>query len=291
MNIAFHLGALCTDDERLHRALLKDAEQLALAGISVPWPSRYRRLLRETVGNLAGAAPSPDTREILLDAIIEDHSAKRLVLSDPAFLSLPGYLFDAGRFYGHATARLHGLHSIFPEDRITLFLGLRNPATFVPAVWSQVRGRRFSGFMGEIDPRDLRWSDVIAQIRIAAPQMALTVWCNEDTPLIWTEVLRAIAGSGAEMALAGEHDLLAAIMSPEGLVRFQKYLQTHPPQTEAQTRRIISAFLDKYALPEAIEEEVDLPGWDSALIEEMTATYEDDVAMIAAQPGLTFIAP
>ena len=49
-------------------------------------------------------------------------------------------------------------------------------------------------------------------------------------------------------------------MSDEGMNRFLNYLRTHPPKSESQKRRVIAAFLDKYALYDKIEEVVDLPG-------------------------------
>ena len=44
-------------------------------------------------------------------------------------------------------------------------------------------------------------------------------------------------------------------MSKEGMQRFAAYLKSHPDMTEIQKRRVISAFLDKFALEEEIEEE------------------------------------
>ena len=61
--------------------------------------------------------------------------------------------------------------------------------------------------------------------------------------------------------------------------------------SEAQKRRVITAFLDKYALEEEIEEELDMPGWTEELVERMTALYDADVEIIRAMPGVTFITP
>ena len=61
--------------------------------------------------------------------------------------------------------------------------------------------------------------------------------------------------------------------------------------TEHQKRRAIAAFLDKYALEEEIEEELDMPGWTEELVERMTALYDADVEIIRAMPGVSLIAP
>jgi hypothetical protein len=75
------------------------------------------------------------------------------------------------------------------------------------------------------------------------------------------------------------------------MTRLLSYLKTRPPQTEIQKRRIIAAFLDKYAIEEAIEDEVDLPGWTDAVLQQLTEMYEEDVYEIARMPGVNFISP
>jgi hypothetical protein len=56
-------------------------------------------------------------------------------------------------------------------------------------------------------------------------------------------------------------------------------------------RRIVSAFLDKFALPEKINVDVELPGWTEATVERLTKTYEEDVSRIAQMRGVRFLAP
>ncbi|WP_343245390.1 hypothetical protein [Sulfitobacter faviae] len=100
-----------------------------------------------------------------------------------------------------------------------------------------------------------------------------------------------MAGLAPETKIRGGFDLLQTIMSEEGMKRFRGYLDTHPDMSEAQKRRVITAFLDKYALEEEIEEELDMPGWTEELVERMTAIYDADVEVIRAMPGVTLIAP
>ena len=54
---------------------------------------------------------------------------------------------------------------------------------------------------------------------------------------------------------------------------------------------MVAAFLDKYALEDALEEDLDTPGWPDEMLEDMTATYEEDMDAIARIPGLTLITP
>jgi hypothetical protein len=295
MKIVYHIGANGTDGDRLVRSLVKNAKAMAPKGVSIPLPGKYRRLLRETVQNLAGGAPAPDTRDILLDAILDDGQAERhfdrVVMSNSAYLCLPIRVFEAGEFYGLLTMKMRALTQLFPQDDLDIHFALRNPATFVPTIWEQVKNRPFNAFMGGVDPRSLRWSDVIRRMHIAAPAARITVWCNEDTPMLWGDILRGMIGLPETAPVAGEHDLLATIMSADGLARFQSYLTTHPPQTSLQRRRVIAAFLDKYALPDEVEEEVDLPGWDAALVHDLTVAYEADLADVARIDGVRFLEP
>ena len=57
--------------------------------------------------------------------------------------------------------------------------------------------------------------------------------------------------------------------------------------TEMQKRRVISTFLDKFAL----EEEVDLAGWDDDMMDDMTDVYDEDMLEVQRIPGVTLIAP
>jgi hypothetical protein len=291
MDIAFHIGANCTDDDRLLKSVAKNLPLLASQGTRVPNPARYRRLIRETIQHLRGAPPEPGTRDVLIDAIL-DHgeTTERLVMGNPAFICTPARICEAGCFHEMATFKARSLRALFPEDRIEMFLSIRNPASFVPACWEQTRGRGFDAFMAGLDPRSILWSDVVARLRHAAPDAGLTVWCDEDSALLWPDLVRALAALGPDAPIEGAHDLVYEIMHPEGAARLRDYLEAHPPASPEQTRRVVSAFLDKYARPDAVESEIDLPGWDAALIADLTAIYEADLERIARMEGVRFLA-
>lgn len=73
--------------------------------------------------------------------------------------------------------------------------------------------------------------------------------------------------------------------------RFAAYLKSHPDMTEIQKRRVISAFLDKFALEEEIEDELDLAGWTKDLMDDMTDVYDEDMLEVQRILGITLIAP
>ena len=295
MRIVYHLGAICTDEERLLRCLLKNRGLLAQQGIVVPGPNRYRSLLRDTVISLRGQAATVDTQALVLDQIMDEDQADRLILSWDSFLSLPPWVMEGG-LYKAAGERVRAFSQIFPQIAAEFHLAIRNPATLLPALFAKQatdkkRGKTYDQFIGKIDILDLRWSDVIAQIREMNPDVPLTIWCDEDTPLIWPEVLQAVTGHAPDTVLEDRDELLAQIMSPEGLDRMNTYLASHPTPTPALRRKVVSAFLDKFALPDRIEMEVDLPGWTEETVADLTLAYDHDVARIARMPGVTFLTP
>lgn len=290
MRIVYHLGAHFTDDERLLRCLLKNRDVLAQHEIVVPGPNRYRRLLRETATKLKGQAATVDEQALILEQIMEEDRASRLVLSWESFLSLPNYVLNS-RLYPAAGERVRAFCQIFPQIEAEFFLAIRNPASFLPQLYDRLKPESYKDFLNGVDPYDIYWSEVIERIVDANPGAPLTVWCDEDTPLIWPEVLRAVAGLPEQAKLEGEEDLVASLMSGEGLARMQSYLDSHPPQSIAQRRKILSAFLDKFALPERVDQDIEMPGWSPDMVAEMTALYEEDVARIAAMPEITFLRP
>ena len=291
MQLVIHTGAHFTEEERLMKCLLRNKGDFALRGVAVPGPGKYRKLLRETLSAMEETSPAPDAREVLLDAILDDEPADRVILSNAHFFGAPRAAVRQGMLYTAAPERLRHMAELFPHDQIELFMAIRNPASFLPAAFEQSPRGEMDSFIGGVDPRAVRWSDTFLRIREAVPQIQITVWCNEDTPLIWSQIIREMGGLEHGEKIIGGFDLLSDIMSREGMVRFRAYLKEHPVMTEVQKRRVIAAFLDKFALEDEIEEELDMPGWTTALVDEMTEVYDEDVFEIQRLPGVQVIAP
>jgi len=288
MRIVYHLGAHCTDDDRLVRCLLKNRALLADQGITVPSPTRYRKLLRDTVMQLRGQTASEETQALVLQQIMDEPEADRLILSWPSFLSFPAWALR-GSLYAQAGERVRAFTRIFPDAEAEFHLSLRNPATFLPSLQDAVNAKGREDILTGVDPLQLRWSDAVRQILIHNPGIPLTVWCNEETPLIWPEVLQAVSGHRPGLTLVDDDDLLASIMTEIGMGRMTAYCAEHPPQSVTQRRRITTAFLEKFARPEVVEQEITLPGWTDEVVQSLTYAYLQDVERIRRLPGVTFI--
>ena len=212
-------------------------------------------------------------------------------MSNANFICVPNRIFDGGILYEQAEAKIHALHQLFPDDEIELFLALRNPATFLPVAFAESKAAKPKTYLQGLHPTQIRWSDLVRRIQGLFPMTRLTVWCNEDTPMIWAEIMRAMSGVDQNQKFTGGFDLLASIMSDEGLNRFLNYLRIHPPKTEMQKWRVIAAFFDKYAQDDKVKEDVDMLGMTDDMVEELLQIYENDVTFIAQLPGVDFIIP
>ncbi|WP_425037512.1 hypothetical protein [Primorskyibacter sp. S187A] len=273
--------------------MFKNTEDVADAGVVMPKPSSYRKLLSSAVNAIAAADPAPDAREVLLDAILGSvgPGVDRLVLSHESFFTVPKMALGSGVIYPRAGARLADLQRLFPGDRIELFIGLRNPATWLPAVFDATPHDNFAEFLNGCDAAQLRWSEMIQRLRMDAPDVPITVWCNEDTPLIWGQIARELMGLDPGVKIKGAFDLLTEIMSADGMKRFRAYLHKHQTLTEVQKRRVMVAFLDKFALEEAVEEELDIPGWTDEYVDWITNAYDEDIYQLSRIPGVSVIQP
>jgi hypothetical protein len=291
MQVIFHTGAHGTDEERLLKCLLRNKEDLAQRGVSVPGPGRYRYLLKDAFKALQTAAPSPDARDVLIDAILDDEVCDRLVLSNAHFFGSQRFALIGGQLYPDAAERMSQLQKLFRFEQIEMFMAIRNPATFLPAIIGKVSNRKIKARMGDADPREIRWSDMVLRVREAVPDVALTIWCNEDTPLIWAQIIREVAGLEPGDKVIGALDLVNSIMSKEGIKRLNAYLAKNPEMPEVQQRRVIAAFLDKFADEDKVEEVLDMPGWTDDLVDELTDIYDEDVFRISRIPGVQLIAP
>ncbi|WP_372574557.1 hypothetical protein [Ruegeria jejuensis] len=287
----FQTGAHSTEHERLLKCLQGNSDDFAQQGVVVPPPRRYRPQLKTALEMMENSEPAPDIRSKLVETLLSGSEKDRVLLSNTHFFGTQREAFGDNCFYPLAPQRAAYLRRMFAEDQMEIFMAIRNPASFLPAALVNSSKSRISGLMKKLDLADLRWSELFERLHAAVPDVTITVWCNEDSPLIWSQILREMAGLAADAEVTGELALLTDILSPEGMSRLSEYLAQHPNMSELHRRRVIAAFMDKYALEEAVEEEIDLPGLTEDLVEEMTEIYDEDVFAIQHIPGVRFIAP
>jgi len=150
MQLVLHTGVHFTEDERLLKCLLRNQDDFAKTGVKVPGPSTYRNLFRDTLNAMHKAEPSEVARDVLLDAILDEETASRVILSDANFFRSPATALQEGVLYPAAAVRMLRMAQLFPEDEIRIFMAIRNPASLVPVSMTKrrTRLRRPSGGSG-----------------------------------------------------------------------------------------------------------------------------------------------
>ncbi|WP_457645718.1 hypothetical protein [Profundibacter sp.] len=291
INIVYHLGAPFTDNEQVTWSLRKDAVLLSEKNVYLRRPRLYRPLIAEMVQELQGEKPSVTDQENLLNSIIGKEKVKRLIMTNPSFLGVPAWMFYGSRFYDNAGKNTAAIRNLFPDNPCEFFLGIANPSVFIPNVFKGQKEKNYPQFMENTDLATVRWSDVISRIQDANPDCTITIWCNEDSPVIWPTILHKIAALDPKIRLQGENDIINMIISEEGQALLAKYLADRPNLTEAQRRRLRIVFLERFYLSDVVEEVIDLPGWTDETVEALTKIYDDDVNRIKQMDGVTFLSP
>lgn len=288
MQIVFHLGAHGTDDGLLIRSLLQNRARLAKEGISVPGPLRYRDLFSQISTRLRGEHADLETETLIVEAIRQQADDERVILSNENFLCRPWKAIDSDGLYPKADKSMW-LAACLPRHTCGFAIGIRNPASFLPEV-----ARRLSDdepLPEEILLDSLLWSDVVADIGTANPGSEILVWCDEDTPFIWSELMRELAGVDPYFELEGEFDMLETIITEDGMDQLEEFLASRSLTDQISRRRAVSAFLENHAIEDKVVEEIEFPGWTEDTVEMLTEIYDEDVARIATLPNVTFISP
>jgi len=292
MQAVFHLGAHGTDDGRLVRCLVRSRGLLEAEGVSVPTPLRYRKLLRETLARLRGGETDAETRAAIMEAVLDDGPRPgRLILSGDSFLGIASRAVTGGRLYPAARRRAAGLANLFPEDACEFHIAIVHPAALLTALLARPDADEIAAALEGTDPAALRWTPVVAALCEAVPDARIVVWCHEDAPLIWPEVLRTLIGRPRFPALDGEGELVDGLLTPEGRAELARRLAPLGPGDIAARRAAVADCLTSHALPGALDIPLALPGLEADAVARLTEAYEAELADIATFPGVEVIRP
>lgn len=291
MDIALHLGAHLTDGTHLRNCLLHNRDRLAAQDILVPRARDYLSLINEAAQHIASGHGAPDAFDHLCSAVAAQPDTARLVLSAPRLLArLPESLSET-EFYPNVARRISALRHIFRGQDVTVFLAIRNPASFVPAFLNSGSVQSDGADDLDVQGETLRWSALITQFRELWPEAGITVWCDEDTPFLWHRLLRIVSGHMPDREFDRSFDWFDSVLRDGASDKLEAYLDASPPVDEAHRQRVIAAFLDKFSDPDKLEIDASVTGWDEARIDLISTLYEDDTDEIRAMPGVRFITP
>lgn len=291
MDIAIHLGAHLTDDGRLRTCLEKNRATLAREGIEVPDTGRFRTPILEAIKTHATDGLADDAGSVLLDAILSKDAPERLVLSSTRFLSpLPSAVRRA-QFCPMAEPRVAGLRALFRDHNVSFYMAIRNPASFLPALVDSVNEEQAAIITGDLEPTKLRWSDLIHTIRTQFPEAPISVWCDEDTPFIWEDVLKLVSGHQDTTSLTHVYAWFDNVLVDGGAAKLATYMDNAPPMDRNQRQRVIAAFLDKFCDEAKIDVDVSAIGWSEDMVDLLSELYDNDVETIATMEGVTLLQP
>lgn len=292
MVFSIHLGAHLTDEGRLVSCLEQNRSLLADQAIKVPPPEDYRKTLIQLADLGETDGDVPDSLSEALSQLIGNHAtATNTILSDANLLSHRGASVRGSQFYANATERLHALRDAFDGQNVRLFLAIRNPASFLPALLHRMKPERAVRTLRSMSPTELRWSELVERLRKTWPEAELTVWCDEDTPFIWHRILQSVSGHAEDTELTDRFAWFDTIMIDGGTEKLEDYMKRMTPVDEAHRQRIIAAFLDKFCDTAKLDVDVGVTGWDDAQVDLLSTLYEEDVDRIAGMDGLIFIQP
>jgi hypothetical protein len=116
---------------------------------------------------------------------MDEEDAERLILSNAYFFGAPRAAVRRGILHPFAAERIAQIRKLFPDDGIEMFMALRYPAPLLTAIFEHSPKPSMTSYLDVDEPCDIFRSDTMHAIRNAAPDFTITVWCNEDTPLLW----------------------------------------------------------------------------------------------------------
>lgn len=291
MQLVFHMGVHGTDGDRMLKTLLNNRNWLLKNGTEVVTPNRHRGIIDEALAALEGGVATSEMEGIMLDAMLESDAPARVVMSTPTFMGAPGRACGREGLYPQMAARVGALMRLFPSAETEFFLAIRNPATLLTEVLPQFSGGGYDELVQGCSPHDLRWRVPIRQLVQAAQGRRIVIWCHEDVPLIWPEVVRLVGGMPPEVPLAGSLLYMHEILGDLGIARLREAMAGQDQLTISRRRQIYAEVLAVHALPGTLDQVIDLPGWTQEVVDEVTQSYRADVAEIAVLPGVEFVLP
>jgi len=286
MKVAIHSGAAFTDEGGLLKSLQENGQTLRDHGVALYGPRRYRQAIRSPLQALEAGATQAALFENLRKAIPPDTGLHRTIISCPDFLGEISSAIRDGQFYPSAGQRIAFLDQALSDHQLELYFGLRNPGSFIPKVLAALPEKERQEILATTDLSCLSWLSVIEDIRDLAPQVSITVWANEDTPLIWGDIVRNLGALPEGTPLKAEFDLLSSLVSPAGRREIQTISEQDPLRDRTKLKDRLAAVFEAHAVHEEIEEELDLPGWSADVVDAFTLLYSQDLARLRSMPDI-----
>ncbi|WP_299666163.1 hypothetical protein [uncultured Ruegeria sp.] len=291
MQMVIQAGAHFTDHDRLLDLLQANAAMVA-ENHAAFWALRpFRKIFRPALKPSADRPSHQETLARFQKLMPQEQQVDRAILSSALYLGERASIIMDGQFYANAGQRMAYLDHLFSESPVELFVGLRNPGSFIPKVLMLLSAPEREHIIATTDLSCLSWFSMIEDIRDLAPDVRITLWSNEDSPLILGDIARALVGLPEDVPLDQEYTLLSSLVSDLGKQELQGLIEQQRAPNDPILRERLSQLFQQHALTEAIEEEVELPGWNEEIVAAFTELYEQDLARLQTMPDIRFLKP
>ncbi|MDC0737464.1 hypothetical protein N6L24_04190 [Cognatishimia sp. SS12] len=281
-HLIFMIGAHKTASTHFQRSMSQNAALMAEHDVAVIAPQiigsnlfPLANLLRERIDPRLTAGAG--------DAFLEHYvgeAGTALLMNENISGNLrPNMLMEGDRFYRFAPKRMARLAQLFPGQRHTISLAIRNPARFLVSAWQEnMKGHAFNSFdsyVSGIDLTALSWSNLIFRLRktIDGP-VDFMVWRYEDYETARQELITEIAGEACAAQIAWLDRAANQGLSAQGLA----YLEALGEDITAENRAAAEKLFPRGP---------DFPGFapysDKALAD-LTARYDADWEVIQQMP-------
>jgi len=281
------LGTSFDEGQELIWSLVKEP-WITQENIYVHRPRFYRSHLSRLAAQADGTQAGPQDLQKMfhLDQTDPDQDL-HFVLNMTEPMQPETHFYADGKWFDGLGVRAARLRAVLSPAPVQFMLCLRNPAMLLSAALTSGDYPAYDAALP--NPFTLRWTDVVHDLRAHLPDAPITVWCAEESPLIWGKVLSSFGAPEHELTLDGQTHLARSLMNDEGGKRLTEYLREHPDLTDDLRARVISIFIEKFTPPEKLEANVAIPAWSEDKQIRMDALYAADLEQVAKIDGVTFI--
>lgn len=268
-------------------SIMRD-EGLHARGVVVPRPKRYRNLLAARVAAFDGTPASRDNLNALFG--LDQHnpdSDLHFVLRITDLMQPPRHFCPAGDWFYEIGPRAAHYRSVLAPAPVTFAISVCNPAVMLSRAWAS---GEYPGIDVIVpDPFELRWATVLREVRQSCPEAPIIAWAAEEAPMIWGQVLKAVARTESDFSEAAQMHAANAVMNEEGKMRLSDYLNSHADMPADLRARVISIFLKRFVKEGEGKADIAIPGWSDAMQARMDQHYAEDLAEVAQIEGVDLI--
>lgn len=297
MSLSIHIGAHKTASTYLEQTIWTVEKRMMAQDYMFLSPTMLRQEpleLNRALYNLSGdRRRNAELRKLMREILA---GSEHVLISEEQILGRPGsaqFFGEDGRIYLDADRRLLRLLKMLNTTDATLYLSVREPASFLTSVYgghfafrdAPDDGRILTpeAFFGKGDPTAMRWSELIERL-FGTGVERLICWRFEDLAQVKGQVLQHML----HKELADEVADLPLIRPGLSQAAYDKIAGAAAGLAVSERIQLARTAMAEY--PKGPDEPA-LRIFDESVFEKCRAAYAQDCEKIAAMPGVEFLWP